>query len=112
MARLSLTLFGGCRARLDPDQALVITIRKTQALLAYLALPLGQAHPRDKLAALLWGDMQEARARGNLRHARRRIRKALPADPRPGLILDGPTVALDPSIVDVDVAHFERLVAE
>jgi hypothetical protein len=52
-----------------------------------------------------------------LRHALSRIRKALPAGARPGLILDGPTVALgpvalDPSIVDVDVAHFERLVAD
>jgi hypothetical protein len=56
--------------------------------------------------------MQAAQARGNLRHALSRIRKALPAGARPGLILDGPTVALDPSIVDVDVAHFERLVAD
>ena len=28
------------------------------------------------------------------------------------MVLDGPSVALDPSVVDVDVAHFERLVAD
>jgi hypothetical protein len=28
------------------------------------------------------------------------------------MILDGPGVALDPSVVDVDVARFERLVAD
>ena len=77
MARLSLTLFGGFRARFDPDQALVIAIKKSQALLAYLALPLGQAHPRDKLAALLWGDMQEAQARAGLRQTLYTLRKVL-----------------------------------
>jgi len=66
MLRLQLTLLGGFRARLDDDQALGITIKKSQALLAYLAVPLGQAHPRDKLAALLWGDMSEVRARAGL----------------------------------------------
>jgi predicted ATPase/DNA-binding SARP family transcriptional activator len=81
-------------------------------LLAYLALPLGQPHPREQLAALLWGDMQEAQARGNLRHALSRIRKALPSGAQPGLVLDGPSVALAPSLVDVDVAEFERLIAD
>ena len=111
-ARVKLTLLGGFQAQLGAGSPLAVPTRKTQALLAYLALPLGQAHPRDKLATLLWGDMQDAQARGNLRHALSRIRKALPAGARSGLILDGPTVALDPSVVDVDVAHFERLVAD
>ena len=66
MIRLSLALLGGFRARLD-DQALAIGVKKSQALLAYLAVPLGQAHPRDKLAALLWGDMREPQARAGLR---------------------------------------------
>src|SRR6266567_393752 len=30
----------------------------------------------------------------------------------PGLVLDGPSVALDPAVVDVDVARFERLAAD
>ena len=111
-ARVKLTLLGGFQAQLGADAPLALPTRKTQALLAYLALPLGQAHSRDKLATLLWGDMPDAQARGNLRHALSRIRKALPAGARHGLILDGPTVALDPSVVDVDVAQFERLVAD
>src|SRR6185369_1472557 len=105
-------LLGGFRAELDTGAPLVLPTRKTLALLAYLALPLGQAHPREKLATLLWGDMQEAQARGNLRHALSRIRKALPRIARPGILLDGPSVALDPSTVDVDVARFEQLVAD
>ena len=49
-ARLRLTLLGGFQAQLDAGAALVLPTKKTQALLAYLALPLGQAHPREKLA--------------------------------------------------------------
>jgi len=111
-ARLKLTLLGGFQAQIEAGAALVLPTRKAQALLAYLALPPGQAHPREKLATLLWGDMQDAQARGNLRHALSRIRKALPRRARPGLILDGPSVALDPAVVDVDVTRFERLVAD
>jgi predicted ATPase/DNA-binding SARP family transcriptional activator len=111
-ARVKLTLLGGFQAQVGTGAPLVLPTRKTQALLAYLALPLGQAHSRDKLATLLWGDMPDAQARGNLRHALSRIRKNLPAGVRPGLVLDGPTVALDPSVVEVDVAEFERLVAD
>jgi predicted ATPase/DNA-binding SARP family transcriptional activator len=111
-ARLKLTLLGGFQAQLEPGPALVLATKKTQALLAYLALPLGQAHAREKLATLLWGDMQDAQARGNLRHALSRIRKALPRTTRPGMLLDGASVALDPAAVDVDVAQFERLVAD
>jgi len=109
MARLRLTLFGGFRARLDSGQALVIAIKKSQALLAYLALPLGQAHPRDKLAALLWGDMQEAQARAGLRQTLYTLRKVL-GDPEP-LRLVGETVALEPALVAADVAAFEEGVA-
>ena len=72
-------------------------------------MPLGQAHPREKLATLLWGDMPDAQARGNLRHALSRIRKALPGTTWPDIVLDGPSVSLDPSVVEVDVARFERL---
>ena len=111
-ARLKLTLLGGFQAQLEAGAALVLPTRKTQALLAYLALPLGQAHPREKLASLLWGDMADAQARGNLRHAISRIRRALLRAARPGMLLDGPNVALDPSVVDVDVAQFEQLVAD
>ncbi len=82
-ARLNLTLLGGFQAQLDAGAALVLPTRKSQALLAYLAVRPGQAHPREKLATLLWGDMQDAQARGNLRHALSRIRKA-PCPGAPG----------------------------
>src|SRR5262245_27239890 len=109
MAPLSLTLLGGFRARLDGDQSLVIPIKKAQALLAYLALPLGQPHAREKLAALLWGDMREAQARAGLRQALFALRKAMGTSAP--LRMVGETVGLDPACVVVDVAAFEQRVA-
>ena len=77
MARLSVGLLGGFQVRLDSGAAITLPTRKAQALLAYLALPPGQAHPRDKLAALLWGGMRDESARTSLRQAFFAIRKAL-----------------------------------
>ncbi len=51
-ARPSLTLLGGFQARLGSGPPLALPA-KTQALFAYLAMPLGAAHPREKLATLL-----------------------------------------------------------
>src|SRR5713226_7754626 len=112
MPRLSVTVLGGFQARLDSGPAIALPTKKAQALLAYLALPPGHAHPRDKLASLLWGGIREESARNSLRQALFALRKALtPADP-PSLQLDGDLVALDPTAVDVDVAAFERAAAE
>ena len=110
-ARLELALLGGFQAQLEAGATLVLPTKKTKALLSYLAVPLGKAHQREELATLLWGDMQDAQARVNLRQALLRIRKAMPWTVAAGILLDGPNVALDPAVVDVDVAQFERLVA-
>ncbi len=112
MARLDLTLLGGFQARLGSGEPLTLPTRKAQALLAYLALPLGQAHPRDKLAALLWGGIREESARASLRQALFALRKAVTSADLPILKIDGELVGLDPAAVDVDVAAFERAVAE
>ena len=108
MPRLSLTLLGGFQARLESGPALSLPTRKSQALLAFLALPLGQPHPRDKLAALLWGDTGDVQARNSLRQALFALRKALPAG---ALVSEGETLALDPSAVVVDAVAFERRAA-
>jgi DNA-binding SARP family transcriptional activator len=112
MARLGLTLLGGFQAGLDPGGAVALPTKKAQALLAYLALPLGQAHPRDKLAALLWGGIREESARNSLRQALFTLRKALATTAPPSLTLDRDTIALDRGGVSVDVADFERLLAD
>jgi predicted ATPase/DNA-binding SARP family transcriptional activator len=111
-ARLTLTVLGSFQARTHDGSALVLPTRKTQALLAYLALPVGQVHTRERLAGLLWGDMPDAQARGNLRQALSRVRNALPRPVRSAVVFRGSGVALDAAVVDVDAAAFERRVAE
>jgi DNA-binding SARP family transcriptional activator len=110
MARLDLTLLGGFQARLTPGPPVKVPTRKAQGLLAYLALPGGRAHPRDKLAALLWGDMRPEQARNNLRQTLFNLRKAVLVMAPESLHRDGASVALDPAAVDIDVATFEGLV--
>jgi DNA-binding SARP family transcriptional activator len=112
MALVSLALLGGFHARLDAGPALTLPTRKAQAVLAYLALPLGRAHPRDKLAALLWGDRPETLARKSLRQTLFIVRKALADQTSTWLHLDGGAIALNPAAVDVDVNRFERRLAD
>src|SRR3989442_11384454 len=111
MAKLNLALLGGFQARLEAGAALVLPTRKSQALLAYLALPSGQSHPRDKLAALLWGGIREESARASLRQALFSLRRALGGEASAVLRQEGDLVALSPAAVEVDVADFERAVA-
>ena len=76
MTILDVTLLGGFAARLPSGVAVTFSTRKVQALVAYLAMPPGRPHPRAKLAALLWGDMQEPQARASLRQAIFTLRRA------------------------------------
>src|SRR5262245_1730777 len=108
MPRLSLTLLGGFQARLDPGPPLALPTRKSQALLAYLALPLGRGHPRDALAALLWGGNRQETARAGLRQALFFVRRALGEDDG-ALRQEGDTLLLEPAAVNLDTAAFERL---
>src|SRR5262245_42497937 len=106
MARLELILLGGFQARLAPGGVIDLPTRKAQALLACLALPAGRSHPRDKLAAMLWGDVSESQARASLRKALFWLRQAL-ADTR-AMIADSETVTLKASAVSIDVDEFEH----
>ena len=109
---LQLTLLGGFQARLSTGLILNLRLRKAQALLAYLGLRPGQAHPRDKLAALLWGENREDQARDAQRHALVALRQVLPVTDPPILLVEGQTLALSPTRVEVDVAAFEQHVAQ
>lgn len=76
--RLTLRLFGGYFAALDDGTSVEVSARKTQALLAYLAIT-GKACSRATIATLLWGDMsREEQARRSLRQALTGLRRSLP----------------------------------
>ncbi len=112
MTQLRLTLLGGFHARLRTGEVMPLPGRKAQALLAFLALPLGRAHPRDKLAALLWGGIREESARASLRQTLFVVRKALGGAEGAVLRQEGEALALAPAAVEADVAAFERAVAD
>lgn len=112
MARVRIEVLGGFSARLEGGEPCVIPTRKAQALLAYLALPAGRFHSRDKLTALMWGDTFEAQARQSFRQALASLRRALASAEAAPLRAEAGSIALNPEAVAVDVAEFEAAVAE
>lgn len=108
MSRLDLSLLGGFRATLDGED-LQFATRKSEALLAYLAMPPGQMHPREKLAVLLWGDSGEEQARQSLRQTLFTLRKALNANGEIVVSGEGERIGLDRASVRVDVERFLEL---
>ncbi len=89
-----------------------LKLRKSQALLIYLALNPG-SHDRSRLAGLLWGDLPQNNARRNLRHALHRLRRSLSPeileDDRlsAGLNLDIP-IHVDALDFEADIARAAR----
>jgi TolB-like protein/DNA-binding SARP family transcriptional activator len=106
-----LTLFGGFAIRTPSERAGDFLGQKEKALLAFLALPPGTTHSRDKLASLLWSDRGDPQARDSLKHALTRLRQCFPSADPPPIDADRQSVRLDPAAVSTDVATFERLVS-
>lgn len=77
MSKLLLHLLGAPRAESD-GTPLVTDTRKATALLAYLAVS-GMGHTRDAIAALLWPDLDQVRARAALRRTLSSINAAADA---------------------------------
>ena len=104
---IRITLLGGLGALVDGAHV-AIPARKTEALLAVLALRPGVALGREWLAALLWPDVAEAQARTSLRQAVSHLRRGLG---EAAIVATSDRLHLDPSAVAVDAAEVERLVA-
>lgn len=105
MSSIRIAVLGGFDLSVS-GRTVEVPGRKTRALLAYLAAVPG-LHHRDKLAALLWGDMGNREARHNLRQALSSLRKTVP-----GLVLEGDAVGLSGDGLEVDATTFARLARE
>jgi predicted ATPase/DNA-binding SARP family transcriptional activator len=100
---LCLFLLGACQIK-RLDSPVRLPTRKTQSLLAYLALHPWE-HSREKLAALFWGDSTDEEARHSLRMALSTLRGQLGDDL---LLADRETVQLNPANgAWVDAVEFE-----
>jgi DNA-binding SARP family transcriptional activator len=108
MPGVRLELLGGFQLYSADREPILLTARKSRALLAYLALDMRRAHARDRLAALLWPDSGEMQARTSLRQALTALRRALGDDAEALIATDLETVALAPDGFELDVTEFER----
>lgn len=84
-SRIEIHLLGGFEVLLDGRPLSGFESQKVRALLAYLAMPRGAAHGRERLAALFWPEHEPASARSSLRQALYNLRSTLaPSPPEPG----------------------------
>ena len=113
MTVLHLELLGDFRMRSDSGALINISAKKSQAMLAYLGVKPAQLVSRDKMAALLWSSTATEQARQSLRQTLSSLRKELAQISKEKKILveEGDFLSLDPSLVSVDVAEFERNLA-
>jgi len=111
MIGLKVMLLGGFEARLASGVPVSLPA-KARALLAYLGIRPGQSHPRDKLAALLWGGRSDDQARDGLRHVLVALRRALAGIDPPPLRIEGHGLALHSIGVEVDAVTFEQRSAD
>ena len=111
LSTLRVRLFGGFEARLPSGSVITLPTKKAQALLAYLAMRPGRAHPRARLATLLWGDTGDEQARSSLRQTLLVLRRAVSSVKPAPLAVDTRTVAINAAAVEVDVAEFEQALA-
>ena len=107
MPELRVNLLGAPRA-VAGRRTIVTDTRKATALLAYLAVS-GQPQRRAVLAALLWPEADEQRARGALRRTLSVLRSALGDR---WLLAEGETIDLERPSVRVDVLDFRRALRE
>lgn len=108
---IQLKLLGPFAAASAEGRALAVAGQRPQALLAYLAMPAGRVRPRAELAALLWGQGNDERARHSLSQALTRLRGWLAEGGADPLVASRDEVMLDAGAVQVDadeIAHLAR----
>jgi DNA-binding SARP family transcriptional activator/predicted ATPase len=89
---LRLLLLGKPQVSRDGTPVTGFIYNKSMALLVYLAVT-RRPHSREALAGLLWGEMPDQSAKGNLRKILSALREVAGTE----LIIDRQTVAFDPS---------------
>ena len=111
MPVLKVYLFGSPTITHD-DVLLTITSQKAQALFYYL-ISNRQAHSREKLAALFWGETSDRQAKGSLRNTLYELRRDLAPGDRSAeryILAESNTLCFHPEAdYWLDTEEFERL---
>src|SRR5262245_58014699 len=104
---MKLQLLGGFALLGAGADAQLVSLRRGQALLAYLALKETRAESREVLLDLLWPDRFKEQAQASLRQVLFELRAAA-GDQAPIVDATRTSVALGSGIVECDVWEFER----
>lgn len=106
MPKYRLTLLGGFRLEDGDGREISVKSRKTQGVLSVLALSGPSPVARERIAAMIWGDLAEERARHSLRQLLSTLRRDA------GIVeANGETLSIDPLVCSTDAAEFLRLAA-
>ncbi|MBK9295267.1 MAG: tetratricopeptide repeat protein [Oligoflexia bacterium] len=108
MLRLQIQLLGTFQVLQNGRSLTGFRTDKIRALLAYLAVESDRPHRRDTLAALFWPDMDDQKARYNLRLSLHRLRQTL-GDDALALQVDQQSAQFDTTQSWVDVLAFEQM---
>ncbi len=100
-----LDVLGPFRAKRSDGTPLGVTSKKIQGLLGYLAVENARPQSRGQVAALLWSETGDERARHNLRQALSKIRRTY----GPLISSVGESLELDPEVCSADVREFSKL---
>lgn len=113
MGILRVSLFGKFQASCDADSVAGLETRKVQELLSYLLLHRDHPHPRETIAAVLWGEYSTGQSKKYLRQTLWQMNAALEHSPsdyaRTLLQVEPEWVSLHSTMgLWLDVAEFER----
>jgi DNA-binding SARP family transcriptional activator len=86
-AQWRIQLFGALVVDKPTGERIPLTGKKAGELLAYLALHPDQAHPRERLISLLWGDTDVSNARTRLRQEVLKLRARFDSEAEPSPLL-------------------------
>src|SRR5437763_2973591 len=113
MSALRLELLGDLQIRSEKGPLAIVSAKKAQALLAYLAVKPAQRVSREKIAALLWSSTGPDQARQSLRQTLSMLRKELTTivGDAHALLDENDLLGVDETIIACDVAEFESLAA-
>ena len=109
MTVLRLELLGDYQMHTPQGHLITFSAKKSQALLAYLAVRPSQRVSRDKMATLLWSGSGSEQARQSLRQLLSTMRKELTQiSPKQKLLVEeSDFLGIDNTLVTADVSDFE-----
>src|ERR1051326_7573687 len=111
MSVLRLELLGDYQIHTPNGTLITLSAKKSQALLAYLAVKPSQLVSRDKMASLLWSGSGPEQARQSLRQLLSTLRKELSQISPDARILveESDFLGIDSGSITADVSDFEQL---